>query len=152
MSLKKIFGVDKAKEQGGIWVDVCDNDDGSQCRIKVARMSMSNKKFAKETAKRNKKYRGRLDAIPIERQLRENIELFVDTTMLGWENVIDYRQTIKSGDPLPKLPYNRENAVWLLNDLPSLFDLLTTEAAEISNFQSENEIEAKNLEPSSNII
>ena len=149
MSLRSQFGSDKSKEQQGVWIDICENDDGTQCRMKIGRMSITNKKFARETAKRAKKYRGRMDSIPLEKQLKDNIEVFVDTTLFGWENVVDYRQTVDEGKPLPQLPFTRDNAIWLLNDLPSLFDLITTEASEISNFQTNNEVEAKNFGSSS---
>lgn len=146
MSLKAAFGTNKAKEEAGTWIDVTVNEDGSICRMKLARMTSRNKLFMAKIAKVNKSKRNttiRKNQTPIisEDDVNAAIDVFVESILLGWENVAEYRKD--EGFPRPKLmEFNNENAKFLLTDLPDLFEFLTNEASKIENFQDETDNEA----------
>lgn len=149
-SLLKAFGTDKSKEKDGVWVNVLTNDDETLCRFKIARMGSSNKELVRRQTLMAKKYRTNRGA-PSEAQVDEMRQIFVDTVLLDWDNVEEFRKD--ELDKLPtsedgkthKMPFNRPNAIALLKMLPDLFDLLVTEATSLENFNSmENEEIAKN--------
>jgi hypothetical protein len=150
MSLKQLFGTNKTAEIEGVWIDITDNEDGSKCRMKLSRMGTSNRKFTQQMARRSKKSRGTaVDNMNVAKLQKEMIEVFASTILVDWENVVDWRATEDESKPV-FLEYSKDNAIWLLNELPDLFDVLTSEAMNITNFQVEaNEAEAKNLQPSS---
>jgi len=50
MSLKKKFGTDKEAIENGSWIEICENSDGSVCRIRIKRMNQQNVRFHKEIA------------------------------------------------------------------------------------------------------
>ncbi len=133
-TLKTELGTDKNKEREGIWVDVMENEDGSIARFKVAILGSTNKKLMREQAKRARRAS---KFTPLEKQQKDAREIFVDTVLLGWENVIDYRE---DGDK--RMEYNRDNALFLMEDIPHLLDLLSVEASEKANFREEEREEA----------
>ncbi len=151
MSLKKAFGTNKTKEENGTWINVCVNDDGSICRMRLARMTSRNKHFMAKIAKINKANRGttiRKNATPTvaEDDVKKAIDVFVETILLGWEHVEEYRKEKLPAFPSPgkiaEMEFNFENATFLLTDLPDLFELLTGEATKLENFQDEIDTEA----------
>ena len=87
MSLRKDFGSDKSKEQSGIWLEITENDDGTICRMKIARASSTNKKFTKAMASKSKGSRHRA-YVSQEKQQKDYLEVFCSTILLDWENVI----------------------------------------------------------------
>ena len=69
-------------------------------------------------------------------------ELYADTLIIGWSGVTD-----EAGNPLP---FNRDNVVKLLTDLPELANDIQAQAVLVSNFRAEErEADAKNLNSSS---
>ena len=135
MSLKKLFGTNKEKEESGTWIDISVNEDGNICRMRLARMTARNKEFMAKVAKANKTKRNttiRKNETPIasKEDVAVAIDVFVNSILLGWENVEEYRTDVQR----PKLmEFNQENAKFLLTDLPDLFELLTTEAVKLEN-------------------
>lgn len=149
-SLFKAFGTDKSKEKEGVWIDVLTNDDGTECRFKVARMGSSNKELVRRQNVMAKKYRNNRGA-PSEAQLSEMRQIFVDTVLLDWQNVEEFREAelekaiIQPGHGSVKMPFTRPNAIELFKQLPDLLDLLASEATSLENFNAaENEEIAKN--------
>jgi len=145
MSLQSLFGTDKSKEIEGTWIDVTVNDDGTDCGFKVSRMSVHNRRFAAAIAKRQKKYGVKLKTMGQEKNQSDMIEVFVETVLVNWQNVVDFREgaqdNVVKGEPSVKIEYSRENAIWLLNQLPDLFELLVNESTELTNFQAEDDEE-----------
>lgn len=152
MDLKDLFGTDKAKEKKGTWIEIMTNDDDSVCRVKVMRMGASNRQFLIRWAAVSKRSRGNLSGVPTEAEVKALIEAFVDTVMVDWENVRDFRMRDKpeafptNGDgKLVFIPYSRENAIFVFNELPDMFDYVVEESKKLQNFQNQaNEVEAKN--------
>lgn len=148
MSLKAFFGTNKEKEENGTWIDICQNDDGTLCRMRIARMTQRNKEFMAKVAKANKTRRNttiRKDKSPVtsEDDVKLAIDIFATSILLGWENVVEYRSDTIQGIPRnPMMEFNVENAKFILTDLPDLFELLTEESTKLQNFQDEIDAEA----------
>lgn len=118
------FGTNTDKTQSGVWIEVEDS------RFKVAYASTgSNPRYAAVLERRSKPYRRKIDAGLIDnKQLQKlYIGVFVDTILLDWENVQS-----KDGTDVP---YSKEAALKLLNDLPELYDYLSKFAGDITTFQ-----------------
>lgn len=74
------------------------------------------------------------DTLPQDVNFEENLRIFVDTILKGWKNVIvDAPIPGKQG----KLPYTRENALWLMKTLRDLYRELRFAAVEGKLFQDE---------------
>lgn len=149
MSLKKAFGTNQSKENEGTWIDVTVNDDGTICSVKLARMNQRNKEFQKRIAaiqktRRNKTIRNAPNVVTADdRKLA--IDAFVGSVLLDWKNVVDYRAEFVGKDAAGievKMPFNEENAKFVLTDIPDFFDLLSEEATKIENFQDQIDGEA----------
>ena len=139
MSLFKQFGTNKEAEQDGIWIEYGPNDDGTIPAFKIARAGKSNKKWVKAIEKGMKPHRraaelGTLDNATAEKVLRE---VFVESVLVDWRNVQD-----SEGEPMQ---LTKENAVYLFNALPELYDDLSDKANKAALFRDEAlENEAKN--------
>lgn len=149
MSLKKAFGTNQSKENEGTWIDVTVNEDGTTCSVKLARMNQRNKEFQKRIAaiqktRRNKTIRNSPNIVtPDDRKLA--VDAFVGSVLLDWRDVVDYRVEFcgKDKDGVEvKMPFNEENAKFVLTDIPDFFDLLSDEATKIENFQDQVDGEA----------
>jgi hypothetical protein len=146
MSLKKAFGTSKEKEEKGSWIPVAVNEDGSICEMLLARMNQRNKDFMAKVAKaakskRNTTIRKNQSPITTDEDIEIARNVFVDSILLGWRNVTEYRT---DGVIRPRMmEFNVENAKFLLTDLPDLFELLTNEASKIENFQDQDAIDSE---------
>lgn len=136
MSIWSTYGTDSDEA----WVDVPDND-GNVARFKLGYVNGANSEFIKEFERVIRPHRRRLrkgQTLDVELQQEILVKVFAKTALLDWENIAD-----RNGNPYP---YSVDNAVKLLTELPTLFDILQMEAANNSNFQTEAlSDEAKNL-------
>lgn len=131
MNLYNLFKTDENLETDGIWIEYGETVDGQPIRIRIARAGGKNKAFTKALEKATRPHRkaiqtGSLDNATADKLYRE---VFVDTVVLGWENVTD-----AAGNPLE---FNRENALKLFIDLPDLFQDLREQAANAALFREE---------------
>lgn len=139
MSIYNQFATDKEKETEGVVVPYSANEDGSVPSFKIARMGKSNKKYTKAMERATRPYRRQVELGALSEEVSEKILLgvFVDTILLGWENVLD-----RDGN---KIPYNRDNAMKVMTDLPDLYADLQAQASSAAQFREEQrEAEAKN--------
>lgn len=139
MSLYKAFGTNAELENKGIELAVATNDDGSVVKFFVSRAGKGNKKYQKALETVFKPYRRQMQLGTMSEETASSLmtEIFATTILKGWENV----QTEDGKD----LPFNKENAVKLLTDLPELYDTLTAAANDVANFRDETlEEDAKN--------
>lgn len=67
-----------------------------------------------------------LQAMTDEQSSRLLREVYAEAVMIGWENVTD-----RAGNPLE---FTKENFVQVMNDLPTLWRAIRTEAANHENF------------------
>jgi hypothetical protein len=132
MSLYKLFKTDEASEQEGIWLEYADEDGkGPPARIKIARAGGSNAKYMRVLERRYKPVRRQSQLGILDPKVSEEIlaQVYAEAVLLGWENVTD-----PEGKPLP---FNVENAVKLLTDLPELFSEIQIQANRMSLFRAD---------------
>jgi hypothetical protein len=118
-----MFETDKKKEKEGVWLDF-----GVYGKFLVARAGGSNKVFAKQMELRSRPYKARMDKNTLDESEASKlmIEIFVDTIILGWEGVYN-----RAGE---LIEYTRQNAIQVFTDLPDLFQSITEQSMEMSNY------------------
>lgn len=139
MSIYNQFATDKSKEVEGVDVTFPANEDGSTPTFKIARMGKSNKRYTKAVERASRPYRRQIELKTLDEATSEKLmlEVFVETILLGWANIQG-----RDGKPLP---FNRANAIKLMEDLPDLYSELVEEASKASRFREEQmEAESKN--------
>ena len=131
MSLYKQFATNTDKEIEGIEVQMteAENEDGSIPTFVVSRMGKSNKRYSKALEAATRPYRRQIELGTMNNDKAEEIFMgvFVDTVLKGWKNVRDENGA--------ELPFNKQNAVKLLTDLPDVYDRLQEEAKLSANFR-----------------
>ena len=92
-------------------------------------MGKTNKRYSKALEAATRPYRRQIELGTMNNDTAETLFLgvFVDTVLKGWENVKD-----ANGN---ELPFNKQNAVKLLTDLPDVYDRLQEEAKLSANFR-----------------
>ena len=147
MSLRKTFKTDKTAEVEGVWLEIGINDHNSKpIRIKLSRMSASNKRYTKELNKVTKPHQSAIQNDALDNDLARKMlrEVFVDTVLLSWENLPKSELTGKDSDKAD-LEFTRENALALFDELPDLYDDWESRAMKSAAFrEAEREVAAKN--------
>lgn len=147
MSLRKTFKTDKTAEVEGIWIDVAVNDhNGNPIRIKLSRMSSSNKRYTKQLNAVTKPHQAAIQNDAMDNDLARKMlqEVFADTILLGWENLPKSELTGDDKDT-EELEFNRDNAIALFTEMPDLYDDWEARANKAAAFREiEREEVAKN--------
>lgn len=137
MGLRKNFKTDAAKETEGSTIIVDTNDhNGAPISITVARMSRSNKRYAKALETATRPYNAAIAAETLDADLGSKLlrEVFVDVILLGWSNLPKSELTGKDSDTAD-LPFTRENALKLFDEMPDLYDAWEAHAKKAANFR-----------------
>lgn len=130
-SVLAAFTTDKATETKGKWVEI------GPAKFLLARAGGSNTKFQKaiEAVMRPYQRMIAMDQFSEAEAAKLSVKPFVDTVLLGWENVRPVTQDEDGewqvGEPIP---FSKEKAVEILTNLPDLFRRLLTESTNIGNF------------------
>lgn len=132
MSLYNQFATNKEAEVEGVEVQYGANADGSIPSFRISRMSKVNKKYTKALERATRPHRRAIELETMNNDLAERLFMgvFVDTVLLGWNNVQD-----RDGN---NIAFNRENALKLFEDLPELYDDLQEKAKKASLFREES--------------
>lgn len=138
-SIYDLFDTDTAAEVNGVWVNY-----GEYGKFLIARSGGANTRYLANMLAKTKQYRKQLqvqanspDVNTITLMRNINIQLMAECVLLGWEDVIG-----KDGVPMP---FSKEAALKLLNDLPDLYDGLQAASADAGTFKAaELEAAAKN--------
>jgi hypothetical protein len=137
VSLYSAFKTDKTQERQGRWFDIAGvvNPDGTKPGFKMARMSSGNPAYqaAIEAAAKDMRQALDLDLLTEETASPVMRRVFVDTVLVDWRNVYD-----EAGN---SLPYSKEAAEKLFEELPDLYLTLAEEARKLANFRTK-EVEA----------
>lgn len=136
MSLHKLFKNDVNLEKNGIWIDYGPNDDlagtppPSQ-RFRVARSGGSNMAYNKALEHITKPFKRALQngQVSNERAKLMDREAFLDTCLLGWENVTNADGQL--------IEFSKANAVALFDELPDLYDDIREQANNASLYREE---------------
>lgn len=135
MSLYDTFSTDKSAEVSGVWIDYGPGNG----RFLIARAGGANVAYRNAISGIIKAHRHQIQADTLSEEVADKKQMgaFVDHVLKQWEGVPD-----RGGQ---ELPYNRDNAIRLFNDLPDLYADLTGQAARISNFRTKAiEVDAGN--------
>lgn len=147
MSLRKTFKTDKSAETDGVWQEVAINDhNGKPVRIKVARMSQSNKRYTKALNAATKPHQSAIQNDALDQELAKSLlqEVFAETVLLDWDNLPKSDLTgVETDDEL--LPFSKENALALFAEMPDLYDDWESRAQKAAAFRErEREVAAGN--------
>jgi hypothetical protein len=159
MSLYSQNKTNNRLENEGVWFDLRKNNDGTMQSFKIARMSMANTKYAASIRRIQKQYKKmlQLDILPPETADRVSNEAFVETVLLDWRNIshpVDDKGVFvifEHGEPTTPIvgekpfPFNKDNALKLIVDLPDVYKVLESVANEAEAYRATAlEADAKN--------
>ena len=147
MSLRKTFKTDQTAEVEGVWIEVGINDhNGKPQRIKISRMSRSNKRYTKELERVTRPHSSAIANESLDNELAMKMlrEVFVDTVMMDWDNIPKSELT-GNDDDTELLDFSRENVLALFDELPDAYDDWESRAKKSAAFrEKEREAAAKN--------
>jgi hypothetical protein len=139
MGLRKTFKTDAAKETEGVEIEVSVNEhNGKPISITISRMSRSNKRYTKALEEATRPHSAAIANETLDNDLGNKLlrEVFVDTVLLGWKNLPKSELTGVESDT-DELPFSRENALALFEELPDCYDDWEARAKKASNFREE---------------
>jgi hypothetical protein len=135
--LKSKFKTSAAAVRDGVWFDVCENKDGSKCRVKLRRAGRGNPlwsvAFREHTKDRD------MDAVTPEEDEVITANIFAEANVADWEH-------FQPEDDGVELPFTTDNVRTILSD-PDWIELLKDwqgKANSLAPFQEKRENEAKN--------
>lgn len=137
MSLRKTFKTDQRAETEGVEVEVAVNDHNNEpIKIRIARMSSSNKRYTKELNKVTKPHMSAIQNDAFDNDLARGMlqKVFVDTILLGWSNLPKSELTGNDADT-EDLEFTRENALALFKEMPDLYDDWESRAQKAAAFR-----------------
>lgn len=107
--------------------------DFGEFSFTILRAGLKNKKFTQALTKHSRKHQKKIQkGLLTKEQDREIlVNVYADAIVVDWKGIKD--------DSGKNLPFNRENCVKLLEDLPDLFEMIHEEANNMTNFQKETE-------------
>lgn len=147
MSLRKTFKTNKVAEVEGVEVEVAMNEhNGEAIKIRIARMSSSNKRYTKALSAATRPHTAAIQNDAMDNDLARKMlqRVFVETILLGWSNL---PQSELSGDEADTelLEFTPENAFALFEEMPDLYDDWEERAKKAAAFRdAEREISAGN--------
>lgn len=139
MGLRRNFKTDPTRENEGVEIEVDINEHNKQpIKIRIARMSKSNKRYSKRLEEVTRPHQSAIANETLDEGLGNKLlrEVFVDTILLGWSNLPKSELTGVETDT-DELPFSRENALSLFEELPDVYDDWEARAKKNSNFREE---------------
>lgn len=147
MSLRKTFKTDKTAEVEGVRVEVAVNEHNQlPIAIRIARMSSTNKRYTKELNRVTKPHMSAIQNDAMDNDLARKMlqKVFVDTILLGWENLPKSELTGVETDT-ELLDFTAENALALFEEMPELYDDWESRAQKAAAFrEAEQQVSAGN--------
>lgn len=138
MSLRKIYGTNKAKEVSGVRLEVGMNDyNNKPIFITVSRMSRNNQKYQQAFTEKFDPHMSAINADAMDEQFARKLsrELFADEILHNVENLPLSDLTGKDEDNDKVMEYTRENVLALFEELPELYDDWEGRAKKAANFR-----------------
>jgi hypothetical protein len=120
MDLAREFGVDREKEEKGVWLEVPPGSGGFWLMRRINNPEWRARVFKNLRTRRG---RGRADA-----QDQETVDLIVNTALLDWRDILERGV---------ELEFSKEEARRILLAYPDLIDGLFIAASDIEQYQSE---------------
>ena len=133
--LRKSYSTDTNKEIGGFkyTMDHAKNEDGTIATFVLSRMGRSNPAYLKALNAAMEPHKRKRELGTLSNEVAEKVllEVFCSTIIKGWENV--------QNDDGKNMPFTPEAAMELMQELPDLYDELSTEASSLANFRIKRE-------------
>lgn len=128
MGTYKQFKTNDKFEQGGVILDL-----GDAGKFRLARAGGTNKKYQQRLEALMRPHRRALNAGTLSNDVAESVllEVIVDSVVLGWEGV--------TGPDGKELPFTKDNAKKLFEDLPDLFATIRDAAGDSGIFKEDVE-------------
>jgi hypothetical protein len=145
MSFRKTFKTDQNLEVEGVEIEVGINEfNGEPMTIRIARMSKANKRYTKRLEAVTRPHQSAIQNESLDNELAQKMlqGVFVDTILLGWNNVPKYDLTGVEADKDVLLDYNRENALALFAEMPDLYDDWEDRAKKAASFREKEREDA----------
>ena len=123
MGLRNTFKTDKTLETEGVEIAVGINEHNDKpITIRIARMTRTNKKYAKALDNASRPHTASIQNETLDEAIASRMMqgVFVDTILLGWGNLPKSDLTGVDTDT-DELPFTRENALALFEELPDLY-------------------------------
>lgn len=139
--LFKQYKTDKNAETKGVKItfEEAANDDGTIPAFFISRMGGSNRQYQAALEAKVRPYKRHMELGILKNEVAESLflEVFCDTILTGWENVLDENNA--------GIPYSKPAALDLMKALPDVYSRLQEEAKLASNFREfQQEAQAKN--------
>lgn len=133
MSTYSRFKTDDNLEQAGVIIDL-----GDSGKFRIARAGGSNKKYQQRLEALMRPHRRLVQAGTLGNDIAETVmkNVIIDAILLGWDGV--------TGPDNKPLPFTRENAKKLLDDLPDLLTTIRDCALDATVFREDSEIDSGN--------
>jgi len=145
MSLRKSYKTNPAAETEGVWVDMLFSEAfNGPVSFKLARMSPQNKQYATALERAWRPHEAAQKAGSLSPELGNKVfrEVFCNTIVKDWRNVSKADMTGDDADATEQLPFNAENALKLLTDLPDLMSALVEKAGGLAAYTEARQGEA----------
>lgn len=123
MNPYQLFATDSNVETNGVVLNYGD------FKITVARAGGANKAYLKALENRSKQYRRQIQNGTLSNEQANQIirDVYTDTVIKNWEGVRDRDGNL--------MPFNRENVIKLIAELPDLFSDIQAQANEVALFR-----------------
>lgn len=138
MGLRNNYKTDVSKEVEGVEIPVDMNEHNKEpIYISVSRMGQTNKAYTKALEERTRVHSAAIQNETLDNELGRQImrDVFVDTVLKGWRNLPKSELTGNAEDT-DELPFSRENAIALFDELPDFYDVCEGHARKASNFRA----------------
>lgn len=124
-NIHEMFATDANREAEGFWHPISDT-----ISFLMARAGGGNSGYSKSLEVRTRPHRRKIDNDDMDLALANTImiEVFAETVIRDWKGITDEDGNV--------MPFNKENAVKLLTQLPDLFNELREVAAKQANFRA----------------
>ncbi len=126
VKIYEMCGTSVDKEVNGTVVEYGD------AKITLARAGGRNHRFAETLSKKLQPYRRAASngTLPPETDRKLLIEVYAETVVLGWENILD-----QDGSPIP---CNKQNIIKVFTDLPDFFRDIQELANSVTTFREQD--------------
>lgn len=144
MGLRNNYKTDNSRETEGVEIAVDMNEyNGEPIFITVSRMGQSNKEYTKALQVATEPHTAAIQNETLDNDLGRKLmrDVFVDTVLKGWRNLPKSELTGNAEDT-DELPFNRENAIALFDELPDFYDVCEGHARKASNFREATKAKA----------
>lgn len=129
MSLYKTLKTAASLETEGITIQYGVDALGQPITITIARSGGANVTFAKALEAATRPHRKAIQLETLDNRVADRLylEVFAKTVVLGWTNMRDEEDNL--------LPFNVDNVIKVLSDLPDLYSDLREQAGKAANFR-----------------